>query len=254
MRNKYSRDLGTLSALVAIALLAMTMPLRLVAQDQDDDDPPGRAARLGHMEGSVSFQPAGENEWVEAVSNRPMTTGDKLWADRDSRAEVELGPTTIHLNSNTGFSFINLDDRTVQIQLSSGAITLRVRRLDRDGVMEVDTPNQAFSIFQPGQYRVEASEDGSYTVITVRDGPKLSFIRVMLMARRGTHVRLDQVGAVQAASVTVTTDRPMLAGADGETLPFASPLAPGCPLRIRALPGVLRAIVPARRTPPAPEH
>jgi hypothetical protein len=170
MRNKYSRDLGTLSALVAIALLAMTMPLRLVAQDQDDDDPPGRAARLGHMEGSVSFQPAGENEWVEAVSNRPMTTGDKLWADRDSRAEVELGPTTIHLNSNTGFSFINLDDRTVQIQLSSGAITLRVRRLDRDGVMEVDTPNQAFSIFQPGQYRVEASEDGSYTVITVRDG------------------------------------------------------------------------------------
>jgi hypothetical protein len=173
MRNKFSRSSGMLSAVVAIALLAMALPLRLAAQDQqdqDNDDPPGRAARLGHMEGSVSFQPAGENEWVEAVPNRPMTTGDKLWADRDSRADVELGPTTIHLNSNTGFSFINLDDRTVQIQLSSGAISLRVRRLDRDDVMEVDTPNQAFSIFQPGQYRVEASEDGTYTVVTVRDG------------------------------------------------------------------------------------
>jgi YegS/Rv2252/BmrU family lipid kinase len=97
------------------------------------------------------------------------------------------------------------------------------------------------------------TSDGLLEVITVRDGPKLSFIRVMLMAGQGTHVRLDQVGAVQAASVTVTADRPMLAGADGETLPCASPLAPGCPLRIRALPGVLQAIVPARSTPPAPE-
>ena len=37
---------------------------------------PECAARLGYMEGSVSFQPAGESEWVQAVSNRPMTTGD----------------------------------------------------------------------------------------------------------------------------------------------------------------------------------
>src|ERR1700757_3676646 len=106
------------SALIVIALLAMMLPLHAAAQD--DDDPPGRAARLGHMDGSISFQPAGESEWVEAAPNRPMTTGDKLWADRDSRAEVELGFTEIHLSSNTGFSFLNLDDRTVQIQLSSG--------------------------------------------------------------------------------------------------------------------------------------
>jgi diacylglycerol kinase (ATP) len=95
--------------------------------------------------------------------------------------------------------------------------------------------------------------DGLLDVITVRDGSKLSFVRVMLMAGRGTHVRLGQVGARQAASVTVTADRPMLAGADGEKLPFASPLAPGCPLRIRALPGVLRVIAPGRGIPPAPE-
>ena len=42
------------------------------AQDQYDQyDPPGRVARLGYMQGSVSFQPAGESEWVEAVANRP---------------------------------------------------------------------------------------------------------------------------------------------------------------------------------------
>ena len=170
MQNEFIQKLRKVSALVAIALLAMAVPLRIAAQDRDDDDPPGRAARLGHLEGSVSFQPAGESEWIEAVSNRPMTTGDKLWADRDSRADVELGSTSIHLSQNTGFSFLNLDDRTVQIQLNSGAINVRVRRLGDDDVFEIDTPNQAFSVSRPGQYRVEASEDGNYTVITVREG------------------------------------------------------------------------------------
>ncbi len=80
------------------------------------------------MQGSISFQPAGESEWVEAAQNRPLTTGDKLWSDRDSRAELSLGSAVIDLNSNTGISFLNLDDRTAQIQLSSGSISVRVRR------------------------------------------------------------------------------------------------------------------------------
>ncbi len=122
------------------------------------------------MEGSVSFQPAGETEWVEAVPNRPMTTGDKLWADHDSRAEVQLGSATIDLAANTGFSFLNLDDNTVQIELSSGTINFRVHGLDQNDVFEIDTPNQAFTVSQPGSYRVEASEDGNYTVVTIRDG------------------------------------------------------------------------------------
>jgi hypothetical protein len=160
------------SALVALALLSASLSQIANAQDQeqDRDDPPGRVARLGHMEGSVSFQPAGESEWVEAVRNRPMTTGDKLWADRDSRAELQLGSSTIGLAPNTGFSFLNLDDRTVQIELSAGTINLRVYELDRDNVYEIDTPNQAFTIDRPGRYRVESSENGDYTVITIREG------------------------------------------------------------------------------------
>ena len=157
-----------MSLLVGVVLLTTTLPQSAAAQDQDD--PPGRVARLGYMQGSVSFQPAGEPDWVQAVPNRPMTTGDKLWADRDSRAEVELGSAVIRLAANTGFSFLNLDDQTVQIQVTSGSINVTVRRLDRDDVFEVDTPNLAFSVFQPGRYRVEASEDGDYTVVSVREG------------------------------------------------------------------------------------
>lgn len=161
-----------LSGVLAVVLLATAFSQLANAQDrdQDQDDPPGRVARLGHMEGSVSFQPAGESEWVEAVQNRPMTTGDKLWADRDSRAEVQLGSSTIDLAPNTGFSFLNLDDRTIQIQLSAGTVSVRVYDLDRDTDYEIDTPNQAFVIHEPGRYRVESSENGDYTVVTIREG------------------------------------------------------------------------------------
>jgi len=82
--------------------------------------------------------------------------------------------------------------------------------------------------------------DGLLDVITVRAGSKMSFIQVMLLASRGKHTRLEQVGATQAASITVRADRDLRAGADGEPLPCASPLAAGTPLRIRALPGALR--------------
>jgi hypothetical protein len=43
-------------------------------------DPPSRVARLGYLSGAVSLSPAGENDWVQAAINRPLTTGDRLWA------------------------------------------------------------------------------------------------------------------------------------------------------------------------------
>src|SRR5258708_35141766 len=167
---KPNRVLSWAMAVLVFSSLLATLSRPVIAQDRDDEDPPSRVARLAYIQGSVSFQPSGESEWVEAVPNRPMTTGDKLWADRDSRAEVQLGGASIDLAANTGFSFLNLDDRTVQIQLSSGVLNARVRELDNGDVFEIDTPNQAFTIDRPGRYRVEASEDGSYTVVTIRDG------------------------------------------------------------------------------------
>jgi YegS/Rv2252/BmrU family lipid kinase len=91
--------------------------------------------------------------------------------------------------------------------------------------------------------------DGLLDVITVGDGSKLSFVRVILLASRARHTRLSQVGVTRAASVTVTADRAMYARADGEPLPCASPLATGVPLCIRALSGVLR--VAGREPEPA---
>ena len=135
-----------------------------------DDDPPGRVARLNYMQGSVSFQPGGESDWVQASPNRPLTTGDNLWTDRNSRGELHIGSTALRLSSETGISFLNLDDRTIQIQLAQGSLSVHLRRLDNGDAFEVDTPNLAFTVNRPGDYRFDVDPEGQNTSITVRQG------------------------------------------------------------------------------------
>src|SRR2546423_6869125 len=156
-RSGFRRDsdmrkhLLKLATLLSVALaVALVAPQRAAADD--DDDPPSRVARLSYAHGTVSFNPGGTDDWVSAVVNRPITTGDKLWTDNDARAELHIGSAAIRLSGNTGFSFLDLDDRMAQIRLTEGTLNLRVRRLDQDESIEVDTPNLAFSILRPGNY------------------------------------------------------------------------------------------------------
>lgn len=136
----------------------------------DDDDPPGRVARLSFVKGQVSFSPAGTDDWVSAAINRPITTGDKLWSDQGARAELQAGSLVLRLGDQTGFSFLNLDDRMTQVRLTEGTLYLHVRRLSQDEAVEIDTPNLAFSVLRPGSYRVSVNEEGDSTIINVRDG------------------------------------------------------------------------------------
>ena len=133
-------------------------------------DPPSRVARLAATSGVISFSPGGEDEWVKASVNRPMTSGDRVWADANSRAELQLGDTAIRLGASTSLTLLNLDDRATQLRLAQGRLNLRVRHLDRDESFEVDTPNLAFTIRRPGNYRIEVDPDGGATRVSVREG------------------------------------------------------------------------------------
>jgi hypothetical protein len=136
----------------------------------DADDPPTRVGRMNFSEGQVSFQPGGEGDWVQAVPNRPLTAGDNLWSDRNSRAELHVGSTAIRIGSETSLTFLDLDDHTMQLRLAQGSVLLRVRHLDDDETMEIDTPNVAFDIQRNGEYRVDVNPDGQATVIDVFQG------------------------------------------------------------------------------------
>ncbi|MBA8882381.1 DUF6600 domain-containing protein [Dokdonella fugitiva] len=133
-------------------------------------DPPERVARVGFLRGEVSFQPAGDDRWVEASLNRPLGTGDKVYTDRDSRAEFEAGAAVMRIDERTTFSLLNLDDEIAQVELTEGVLSLRVRRLERGESYEVDTPTLAFVVSEPGEYRIDISPQGDSTMVTVFDG------------------------------------------------------------------------------------
>src|SRR6516164_11297315 len=141
MRKQLLKWMSLMSVALAVLLFAAE---RAVADNVDY--PPSRVARLAYTGGSVSFNPAGTDDWVTAVVNRPMTTGDKLWSDDRSRAELHLDTAVIRLSDHTGFSFLNLTDEITQLRLTEGTLYIRVRRLGDDETFEVDTPNLAFSI------------------------------------------------------------------------------------------------------------
>jgi hypothetical protein len=139
-------------------------------QDENAPDPPNRVARLNFMEGSVSFQPGGEDDWVTAVLNRPLVTGDNLWADEDSRAELHIGSTALRLGSSTGITLLDVSDRATQIRLVQGSLIVKVRHVDDDDAYEIDTPNVAFVVAQPGDYRIDVDPDGNRTEVAVWRG------------------------------------------------------------------------------------
>jgi hypothetical protein len=164
MTKQYLKLASLISILVTLVLF---LPLCASA---DEDDPSGRVARLSYTHGSISFQPAGTDDWVTAVVNRPMTTGDKLWSDQDGRAELHIGSASIRLGSTTGFSFLNLSDNVTQLQLTEGTLRIRVKRLGDNETFEIDTPNLAFSVLRPGTYKINVNEAGDATVVSVVGG------------------------------------------------------------------------------------
>ena len=155
----------TIAIVASLTILASVgLPVRSFA------DPPGRVARIGYTSGSVSFRAGSLDEWSAATVNYPLTVGDHVWTDRNSRAELQIGSTIIRIAPSTEFSLLNLDDRTTQLRVTQGAVSVRVRGLIDDEVVEIDTPNSAVSVLQSGLYRVDVSEAGDSSDVVVRRG------------------------------------------------------------------------------------
>jgi hypothetical protein len=140
-------------------------------QDQNrDDDPPGRVARLQFMNGSVSIQPHGTDDWVEGAVNRPLTNADNIWADKNSRVELNLGTGLFRLGAESSLTLTNVNENTVQASLHQGTLNAHIRHLFDGESYEIDTPNQAFTILKPGDYRFDVDPNGDATMVTVWRG------------------------------------------------------------------------------------
>lgn len=89
-----------------------------------------------------------------------------------------------------------------------------------------------------------AVDDGLLDVVVLGAASKLLFPLVLREMRSGVHVRRREVSVLRGAEVTVATDRPVPAYADGD------PLAVLGELHIRALPAALSILAPPCGPPP----
>jgi hypothetical protein len=149
--------------------LCCTLPLR-AQNPPENSDPPGRVARLSFMSGSVSFEPAGENDWSAASLNYPVSSADRLWTDKDGRAELETGNLAIRMAGQTDLTATSLTDQLAQFGLAQGTVRVTAYDLRSGNEVEVDTPNAAVTVVQAGDYRIETYSDQNRTLITVNRG------------------------------------------------------------------------------------
>jgi hypothetical protein len=170
------------------------------SQDQGGGDPPGRVARLGYISGSVSFQPSGEDQWSQALANYPLTTGDRIYTDRDGRAELETGNIAVRLSSGTDLAATNLNDQLVQLGLAQGTLRVRAYQILDGSSVEIDTPNAALTLLRAGSYRVETFPDDNTTLVTVDSGDlEISGNNLSQVVHSGQSVKLSGNDEVQVS-------------------------------------------------------
>ena len=164
-----TRLIGRLAATMLLAATALMLsPSPALAQNEPAADPPGRVARLSEFSGQVWLYSPDTGEWIGAVRNQPVSTGDRLATDRDGRVELQVGSTTLRLDSNSELEVSALDDERMQLQLENGSAYVRVPDLANTGALELTTDEGRFIVQRNGNYRFD--REGSTSRITVYGG------------------------------------------------------------------------------------
>ena len=120
-------------------------------------EPPSRVGQVSYVSGNLAFRAVGDTQWSAAGVNYPVANGGSFWTDPQARAQIQIGPTTIGMAGGTELDVTNLSDQVSQFSLPQGRINLHLRQLDNGQSFEVDLPQGAVWLLQPGSYDIDAA-------------------------------------------------------------------------------------------------
>src|SRR5258708_32570602 len=100
----------------------------------------------------------------------PYTTLFRSYTDKGARTELQVGNFTVRLSEHTDLTVTNLNDQILQLGLQEGTLRLSVYQLPSGGTIEVDTPNGAVTVVQPGEVRIQVDPNGDLTEVAVNSG------------------------------------------------------------------------------------
>lgn len=159
--------------------------------------------RLAFVDGEVSFWRQGADDWSPAQVNTPLAAGDSLYVGDAGNVEIEIGARAfVRAGSGTQLGLESLETGFLQLEVTSGHAAIDLQRMPEGQVIEVDTPNGAFTIERAGYYRVDVNDD---TVFTPRRGGTATVIPA---GGETTDVEGDErVVLVGAETATVRRER-----------------------------------------------
>jgi hypothetical protein len=135
-------------------------------QESIGETPP----RLSFTKGEVSFWRSGAPDWSQAQVNTPLAPGDQLYTGPQGDLELQIGSRAfVRCWANTQLGLENHEPDFLQFKVTAGYASFDLRTIEAGRTVEVDTPNAAFTIEQPGYYRVDVSAERT-SFITRRAG------------------------------------------------------------------------------------
>ena len=164
--HEYKKNIGIL-CVAACAIMANA------AATAVPSDPPSRVGRIGYIEGDVSFYTDRSEGWHKARINFPVTSENSIWTENQSRAEVRIGSSSFRINENSVLDLLKVDDDRTQLFLQRGTLNIRSRADGRENARDsirVETSSGRFMIENSGRYRIDASQDGTESRISIFAG------------------------------------------------------------------------------------
>src|SRR3954452_13857695 len=158
-----ARYLLAIAAAVCFALVAAPG----MAQDED---PPSQAGRLAIVNGTVSIQPAGSQDWGQASLNYPLGPGDRIFTDADGRAEIQVGRTFVRVGPNSDVTFVDFNSQSVTFGAAQGAVHVRTRGLWQGQSLYVQTPSGTSTAEGSADFRVEVYPEQQTAIFTTYEG------------------------------------------------------------------------------------
>ncbi len=192
--HQLQRALGQI-LLPAVAIVALAVPLHA----QQEGDPPAEVARVSVALGTVSVEPASVDQFSAAEVNDPLTTGDRIYADAGSNAELETGMLAVRLGQQTDLTVTAMTDQLEQFGLAQGSVHLRSFNLQQGTTVELDTPNASVTVLEPGDVRVDVDPNSGITTVALISGQaQVSANGFEQVLEQGQGVQLEGTNPVNA--------------------------------------------------------
>jgi hypothetical protein len=136
------------------------------AQNYPQSDVPPPAARLLHLQGNISVQPNGVDQWGGAGNNQPIGAGDRIYSDQDGQGELQASGVRAYFASNTDITLTNIDDRGVELGVASGSAVIIYDDIVENQSLFVSTPNGGITLQGRGYFRIDVYPEDGATIIT----------------------------------------------------------------------------------------